>query len=157
MKNYNAFVLVLLCLLDLCHAVSAQEIQLVVPNALENVEGNVDVTPDELDLVFENGLRIQTVYPASEFQSLPTSYRWLVGNRARPDQNVTTQRTVEQTNWLIRISTTQKSPDDLSFVFSENIGPDEMVVFDGPLTLTADPIGIPRPFDFVIDYQTPFF
>ncbi|MCA9213961.1 MAG: hypothetical protein KDB27_12905 [Planctomycetales bacterium] len=157
MKSYNATLAFVLCLVSLQHAVSAQEIKLVVPNVLENVEGNVDVTPDELDLVFQNGLRIQTVYPASEFESLPSSYRWLVGNRARPDRNVTSQRTVEQTNWLIRISTTQKSPEDLSLVFDENIGPDELVVFDGPLTLTTDPIGLPRPFDYVIDYNTPFF
>src|SRR5262249_43189347 len=37
----------------------------------------------------------------------------------------------------VRISTTQRGPDQLSTVFDENVGADDTVVYSGPLTGTA--------------------
>ena len=41
----------------------------------------------------------------------------------------------------------------------ENVGADETLVYDGPLTLIATDEGLgnpPRPFEYVIEFQTPF-
>jgi hypothetical protein len=59
----------------------------------------------------------------------------------------------------ICLSTTGASPDGLSQVFAENIGLDEMIVYEGPLFLSSmagGPHFGPRDFDIVIELQRPF-
>jgi len=60
----------------------------------------------------------------------------------------------------VRLSTTAKQPDALSLTFASNAGPDELLVFDG--LLTVDPLGGagssgPNPFEIVVTLTTPFY
>jgi PEP-CTERM motif len=56
----------------------------------------------------------------------------------------------------IDLSTITPGPDQLSSTFSENVGANDSIVYDG--SLTVDPSGgaSPNPFNFVINLQTPF-
>lgn len=65
----------------------------------------------------------------------------------------------------ISLSTTQRgdetSAQTLSATFADNVGPDNTVVYSGPLTLTTSSTGRltgnpQRDFDYTITFQTPF-
>jgi hypothetical protein len=60
------------------------EMKIVVPNALENVEGDSAAGAD----FFGVGVRAQFLYPASEFASLPTTHRLITGLAVRPTQRL---------------------------------------------------------------------
>ena len=64
-----------------------QEIKIVVPNELENVEGDVDATSGTTPY------RTQQLSPASEFATLPETYRTIIGMYLRPDRTITRPRT----------------------------------------------------------------
>ena len=132
-------------------ATFGQEFKIVVPNALENVEGNIDGPTGPIPF------RWQQLSPASEFATLPDTHRTIIGFLERPDRTVTTPRTVVINDLLIRLSTTSKSV--LDTVFDENLGDDLTTVFDGPVTVstqaTGPPAG-PRGFDYFFEFDTPF-
>ena len=128
-----------------------QKIKIVVPNDLENVEGNIDATSGSTPY------RVQQLSPASEFAALPETYRTIIGHCTRPDRTITQPRTAVAGDILVRLSTTSKSILDLAF--ENNLGDDLTTVFDGPLTLTTQATGPPegpRGFDDCVEYQTPF-
>jgi hypothetical protein len=141
-------------------AISAlgQEITIVVPNRLENVEGSHSGT--EMDLgQLGIGFRVQYIYPFTEFGTLPETHRSITAIAFRPDVSVTEPRTVtlQDTQWFLSTSTT--SPDDMSNVFSENHGDNRTEVYSGNLTLTTQATGPPegpRGFDYRFDLQNPF-
>jgi cell wall-associated NlpC family hydrolase len=60
----------------------------------------------------------------------------------------------------ITLSTTSSGPNSLSSTFANNIGPDETLVYSGPLTLSTNSTssnGTTADFDITIPLQTPFF
>ena len=147
--------LALLVLLASSSKIFGNQVGLVVPQELAEVEG---VVPSAVPPSFPDGDRIQFVLPASAFDSLPASHRTLTGLRLRPDSERTT--TIEQQDdFLIRLSTTDRGLDQLSLDFDENFGLDETTVFDGLISLSSDlggPPEGPRRFDLEVSFQTPF-
>ena len=128
-----------------------QEIKVVVPNSLENSEGNIDGPS------VTTSYRWQQLGPASELADLPTTYRTIIGVYLRPDNTVTDPRTAVAEDMLVRLSTTSKSILDLAF--DNNLGDDLTTVFFGPLTLTTQAGGPPegpRDFDDFIEFEAPF-
>ena len=101
---------------------------------------------------------LQEVHPASEFPDVPTGMTQIVGMRLRPDHTVTTPQVTSMT-YELRLSTTDAAPGNLDRVFENNRGDDEVVVYQGPIewaTEAPGPLGGPQPFDYVVDFQTPF-
>lgn len=132
---------------------AAEGVHIVVPNQYENAEapnfGGIPTGP----------FRFQQVFAASQFSSLPPGQRTIVSFALRPDASVTEPVSFTLSDTVIRMSTTNRNPGELSLMFSENVGPDEVVVFQGDLSFSTDntgPAGGPKDFDFVFGLQTPF-
>jgi hypothetical protein len=135
-----------------------QAIKIVVPNEFAETEG------DQLNgTLIRFPIKGQWVFPAEEFASLPASYRWIAGIASRPDESALLPRSTTYGDIQYRLSTTTIEPGDLSNYFDENVGPDEMVVFDhSPYTIAADDIPDPdapgpRDFDYRFKFDAPFF
>jgi len=127
---------------------------LVVPNASANVEGNINNTyPFNIGAIT---MRYQQVYAAAEFATMPAGGALITGIAFRPDGVwggfSTTLPAIQ-----IEFSTTASAPDGLSATFTNNPGPNNAVVFNGPLTLSSAAAGSPRAFDIIIPLTTPFF
>ncbi|HLK67952.1 MAG TPA: PEP-CTERM sorting domain-containing protein [Bryobacteraceae bacterium] len=134
-----------------CAAVSQASV--VVPNSLANTEGNANnnFPFDSID-----PMRYQQVYAADQFPGAG-----LIDSIAfRPDGPLGEMFSLSIANIEIDLSTTQAAPDALSDTFADNVGPDNTVVYSGPLTLSSantGPAGGPKDFDIVINFMTPFF
>src|SRR5207249_2251205 len=74
-------------------------------------------------------VRYQQVYDAAAFSEVPTGGAFLTAIFPRPDCSNTFKWLV--TNLQVNLSTTLTTPDNLSAVFAENAGEDEIIVF-GP-------------------------
>lgn len=136
---------------------SAAAVQLVwfeVPNGLMNTEGN-DFS--YLPFSYLKPVRYQQVFDASQFSRIPTGGAFLTRIFWRAD--CSHQKSWIVTNLQINFSTTTKSPDGLSLVFSENAGTDDTLVF-GP-TQYIPPAFSGCPGSFLdaseIEVTTPFF
>jgi hypothetical protein len=105
----------------------------VVPADSTNQYGNT-FSPSPF---YAPSFRYQQVYAASEFAYL-TNFGggWLATIQFRGEENRPSFR-VQIPNLQIDFSTTQRSPDGLSPVFAENVGPDNRVVFAGYLDAGA--------------------
>ena len=122
----------------------AAEIKIVSPSAYEDIEGEGSV-----DAGCCPPFRYQQVFPAADFAALGNQPHWIVGFTCRPDQSVTSPRTVHFPDNEIRLSTTQRGPANLSLVFDDNLGSDVMQFYRGPLNLVADVAGPgPGPREF---------
>lgn len=134
-------------------AAPAQGAELVVPSSLENVEGNQsNVFPFGFGLSY----RYQQVYSASELD--PSEPVFVTEIRFRPDLNAGRSFSALLPDVQINMSTTSAAPDGLSSTLAENVGPDDTVVFSGPLPLSSNATGAgPFDFDIVIPLSTPFF
>jgi hypothetical protein len=127
----------------------AAEIKIVSPSAYEDIEGEGSVGEDCC-----SRFRRQQVFPAADFAALGNQPHWLVGYTFRPDQSLTSPRTVHFPDNEIRLSTTQRGPLNLSAQFNDNVGADVMQFYRGPETLMADAQGPgPGPREF---YNTEF-
>jgi hypothetical protein len=128
------------------------EIQVVSPSAVANLEGNRSVTPAP------GTLRIQFLYPASDFAGLPESHRLIAAFNYRADRTQTQPVDYTFPNDQVWMSTTDK--DSLTRVFDDNHGPNKTLVHDGtmsfPVLGTGPPQG-PRDFADGTRLQTPFF
>ena len=122
----------------------AAEIKIVSPSAYEDIEGEGSVNADCCP-----PFRYQQVFPAADFAALGNKPHWLVDFTVRPDQSVTSPRTVHFPDNEIRLSTTQRGPPNLSLVFDDNLGSDFMQFYRGPLNPVADVDGPgPGPREF---------
>jgi hypothetical protein len=119
---------------------------IVSPHGFEQTEG------DSFGVAPTNFRRVQYLYPASDFSS-SVSQQQLVGIAWRPDES-TGPFTDSTTSVAVRVSST--SSTTLSTTFADNFGPDETLVFDGPITINTDASTSPRAFDFAVEFQTPF-
>jgi hypothetical protein len=134
-----------LLLLSGIRCAQAAEIKIVSPSAYEDIEGagatSADCCPP---------FRYQQVFPAADFAALGNQPHWIVGFTSRPDQSVTSPGTVTFfPDNEIRLSTMQVGPPNLSLSFDDNLGPDVMQFYRGPLTQVADVAGPgPGPREF---------
>ena len=131
-----------------CSRVSwGAEINIVSPSEAADVEGNEFPTGG-------GSARVQLLYPAADFMSLPESHRTIVGLSWRPDQSNTFTDPISGPARFL-LSTT--AADELNNVFANNVGDDETLVFEGTLTWQTDDTGPgPRDFDFVVPFNEPF-
>jgi hypothetical protein len=126
----------------------------VVPNDLAESDGNTAFTTPEGTV---NGLRFMDMYDASQFQALARP-AYLTGFSLRPDEvpGASGPRTIRA---RIYVSTTRRSLADFSTQFSENLGADNTLVFDGTLVVRTDNLpgpGNTRQFDYAWTFTTPF-
>jgi hypothetical protein len=136
-------------------AAVAQAGTIVVPNDLAGVEGNYDNCIPFSSNCLHSSLRDQQVYAASQFGSggLITQIAF------RPDFNLGGAFSSTIDNIRIDLSTTSRAPNELSTTFASNVGTDDTIVFNGPLTLSSSFTGPdvgPKAFDIVINLTTPF-
>lgn len=140
---------IFLCL-GLAHTSYAD--QIVVPNARTNTEGNGAASTG-------SPIRLQQVFDFSQFAAAGGPI--IVTQIAfRPDGSVTSGFTLTNPNLQINLSTTSMAPDGLSTTFASNVGADDTVVRNGPITLSSantGPPGGPKDFDIIITFTTPFF
>ena len=122
-----------LLLLSGIRCAQAQEIKIVSPGAYEDIEG-----AGATDANCCPPFRYQQVFPAADFAALGNQPHWIVGFTSRADQSVTSPLTVHWPDNEIRLSTTQRGPDNLSLSFDDNLGPDVMQFYRGPRTVVAD-------------------
>ena len=121
----------------------AAEIKIVSPSAYEDIEGEGSVGGSFPPY------RYQQVFPAADFAALGNQPHFLVSHTARPDQSLTSPRTVHFPDIEIRLSTMPVGPPNLSLDFDDNLGSDVMQYYRGPLnwvTVDAGPRPGPREF-----------
>ncbi len=98
-------------------------------------------------------IRSQQLYPATEFPAATvriTALRW----RRYSSQTFSSA----SGQFRFKLSTTSKSENNLSSIFSQNVGPNETIVFDGTWNVsspTPDNVA-PYPFEMVLNLTTPF-
>jgi hypothetical protein len=129
-----------------------------VPNNLANVEGNTSVN----DFLNSSSFRMQMVFDVSQFAGLPEGPN--ISNSVtsidfRLDGGSTHDVVYFFGGASVTLSTTPRTPDSMSPVFAENVGPDAVTVFLGALGMgnTYQPGVTPQPFDTMIIATTPFF
>lgn len=105
--------------------------------------------------------RYQQVFGATDFGALPSEGAFLLGLAIRADC-LHNNFGVVSSNATFRLSTALRGPDTLSPVFSENRGPDEMIVLSGSMVefprafwKCADPPA--ARFNGGYPFQPPFF
>src|SRR5438046_8221534 len=101
----------------------------VVPAASSNVDGNTYSFVGPMQQ-YPYTMRYQQVYAGSEFGSL-TNFGggWVLNILFRGDATNGTQLGIYMPSAQVNLSTTQRGPDELSPVFSDNVGTDDTVVF----------------------------
>src|SRR5262245_60001681 len=127
---------------------------IVVPNTLATVEGN----DNNFGPFFNNSVRYQQVYSASQFSSITGPVK-ITQIAFRPDGSVTDANlTIIFNSVQMDLSTTSSTPSTLSTTFASNIGADNATVFNSFVFLTAPVTGPPGgPKDFTIASAiTPF-
>jgi hypothetical protein len=141
------------CILLFCALAAAARADIIVPNSLSAVEGNGN---NHFPFDSTSPQRYQQVYASSQFGS----GGFITQLAFRPDGLVGHAFSVTIGNIQIDLSTTLAAPDALSSTFASNVGPDDTIVFSGPLNFSSSftgPVGGPKAFDIVIDLTTPFF
>ena len=128
------------------------QLAVVSPGGLENVEGN------ELSDTSLESFRIQFLYQASDFSSIPEGGAFISGQALRADGSETDEGTNTFDHLKITLSTTTAT--DLSTRFADNLGADATVVFEGSTSISYPvdgPIGGPNPFGADVEFDTLFF
>jgi hypothetical protein len=122
----------------------------VVPGGLANTEGNSSMSD-----VFTttSSFRMQQVFDASEFAFLGGGTGQINNLSFRLDGTATDSPTYTYGNVTIRLCTTAKTPDSLTPVFSENLGPDALTVFTGSATFGSAFLPAPSPQQFFTQFN----
>ena len=137
----------------------AEVITIVSPNDLAEVEGDSALVASCCSSPF----RLQHVFPSEDFESVPLGGALLTRIALRPDgEVVTTPLTKTLSDTVMQFSTTSSSPGagNLSLTFDENVGADVVTVKTGTFTVSTanlGPGGGPKQFDYLIEFDTPFF
>lgn len=136
-----------------CDTPYAHAETVVVPNGLSTAEGNM-AAPNATD-----PRRVMQVYDASHFSTvgMPLLISKLTLRPASAQQG---PGTLTDFNLRTSLSTTGRSPETISTVFEENIGPDYMQVASSN-TKTFTTANLPGPgntrqFDVVVPFDEPF-
>jgi len=138
----------------------AQAATIVAPGNLSNIEGNQNNNIPFNDFaVSPEGIRYQQVFAATDFLSIEPGLITQIAFRPNAGRSGNAfSSTIPKIQ--INLSTTSLLPDALSTTFTENVGNDERIVYDGELFVSSANIGArrgPKDFDIVIDLQNPFF
>jgi hypothetical protein len=123
---------------------------LVVPNVNRTVDG------DAGSGLLNTKLRHQVVYDDSLF---PVELMRITELRLRPSARFGNAFTATISNLQINLSTTSIEPNSLSDTFTQNVGTNDTVVFQGPLTVSSrfvGPVNGPKEFDIIIPLTNPF-
>ena len=134
-------------------------VNFVVPAGSSNVDGNTYSGAGPA-VNQPQTIRYQQVYAASEFAYLTNiGGGWLFDLVFRGDATNGTQVFVEMPSVQVNVSTTQRGPDQLSSVFSENLGPDDTIVRTGSLEqlLIGGHRDGPETWGFIIGFSRLFF
>lgn len=128
---------------------------LLLPKGFERTEGNVSAGP------FRTGApsRVLQVYGASEFGAFGPLGAMITELRFRVDSHTGPSGHAIIPELEVRMSTTAKSPDQLSRIVAENIGPDETIVVpkrELQFDYVVDRTG-PNSLSIVIPFQKPFY
>jgi hypothetical protein len=132
-------------------------IDVVVPNSNDFVEANF-ASSAPFSLISPPTMRYQQVYLASEFSYVPGPHD-ITRISFCPDALGGAPFSSSIATIQINLSTTSKTPGDLSATFIDNVGVDDTVVFSGALPLSSSATGPPagpKDFDIVIDLGIPF-
>lgn len=124
------------------------EITVVSPSELEDREGN-SRTPAGGDAKF------QTLYSASDFESIPGTHRLITGYALRPDETTLFNDPI---TGRFKVSVGTTAENSLTDNYAQNLGPNAKVVFEGEITWQTDndPPEGPREFDYPITFTDPF-
>jgi hypothetical protein len=125
---------------------------LVVPNEWSTAQGDAG---NLFPLFSDKPMRYQQVFDAGQFSRL-TPGGGLINRIAFRGHGPGTPFTGTVPQLQVNLSTTSKSPDNLSSTFAENVGPDDTQVFSGPLQTAVTFTGNPTNFEVVINFTTPF-
>lgn len=131
----------------------------IAPGNLHNIEGDANRgLPFNSSYFGMSSLRYQQVFAAKEFSSFTEPFL-IAQILFRPDAAMGKSFSSTLPNISINLSTTKKAPDGLSTIFANNIGSDDKVVFNGPLSFSSTFTGgatKPKNFDIAINLATPF-
>lgn len=157
MKHIIIFLVVFLAWQSVSNHSDAQ-IRIVSPSEFAESEANSSLAADCCASPF----RVQHVFLAEDFLTLPDGGAWLIGLALRPDGNVVTgPQTKLLSETVMTFSTTDSGVDaNLSRTFSENRGSDLTTVKTGDFTLSTEnlgPDGGPKLFDYIVEFDEPFF
>ena len=156
MRHLNqAALLLILLLATLTTDVNATV--LVAPSSDASTEGNTN-SYSPFNAFSNESVRYQQVFNATEFSSLGSA-EYITQLIFRPDGVLGNAFSGKASGYKIYLSTTSASADNLSSTFSNNIGSDNTLVFNGILLLSSSftgPAGGPKDFDIVLNLQTPF-
>jgi hypothetical protein len=126
---------------------------LVVPNEWTTAQGD---TGNLLPLFSDQPIRYQQVFDASQFSRLNPG-GGLINRISFRGHGPGIPFTATIPELQVNLSTTIKSPDQLSSTFTDNVGPDDAQVFSGPLQIAVTFTGDPTNFEVVITFSTPFY
>jgi hypothetical protein len=129
-----------------------------LPSGAESVEGNSNsFIPFDISSFYVRNIRIQQVYGAAAFNDFGAELHIeSIAFRRNETSGIDGFDSIFP-DVRISLSTTSRSVDGLADAFIDNLGPDEVVVHDGPLRLTsAAGIMAPNPFDIVVPLQQIF-
>jgi hypothetical protein len=132
-------------------------LNVVVPNANATVEGTSSNSFPFTATATH--FHYQQVYAANNFAALSGPHS-ITAMHFRPNATSTAPVWENAFTLNLRLSTTTAGPDTLSATFADNVGGDEAVVYDGPITISTEQVTPISPgpafFDVVINFQTPF-
>ena len=129
------------------------EIRIVAPSKFTDTEADAFIAP------LPENYRVQYLYDASEFASLPADNNVMTQLSWRPDGDQAGPIAFTSERMIMRLSTTSKSPEDIDGTLDNNVTSEPVVVYDGPWNSTSQatgPAGGPKAFDFTVDFQEPF-
>jgi hypothetical protein len=135
---------------------SSRAADVVAPNALRAVQGD---TGNLLPILSSQPIRYQQIYDHSQFTSFAAGGEYITQLAFRV-HSPGIAFSANISSLQVNLSTTAKTPDGLSTTFSNNLGPDDTVVFPAASvqfsTSVAGPPDGPQAFDLVITFTTPF-
>lgn len=126
---------------------------LIVPNQWAGAQGD---TGNLFPLFSPQPIRYQQVFDSGQFSRLQAG-GGLINRIAFRGHGPGTPFTASAPQLQVNLSTTNKTPDGLSSVFTENVGGDDTQVYSGPFSTAVTFNGDPGNFEVVISFTTPFY
>jgi hypothetical protein len=147
---------ILFCLSAVCVS-QAQGTLVVVPNEYENKDAETSSAGPPFTQ--DSATRYQMLYANNQFLSALPAGGWISAIAFRVDKTHPLDVSVQVNKLEIRVSTSSRTVEAMSFTFAENVGADEVVVLppDSSFMLTSGHGGNPNPFSIRIPFTTPFF